>query len=399
MKYLFVPIAIFLALITFFVIIDRKEFYSYDDVKTVQSEIPTPTKPLVTVPEVKPADTNPAETKQAIKTNLAEVKPVETSPVAETKSVAETNSDSSAETKPATEAKPEETAKPAAVPVVTAEDMEKLNLEALVWFESEVMRREPFYPLYKGIKLNTAFMEGTVRDVSIIPDPQKNDYPDCLYSLMIEVNSFLFPQSPNKTISQELIINVPIMKDEEILEDNLYKTGDKFTLTCAAYDDMPDKVKEIQVSDDYQSFEHDYYYVLTIDKIKDFSNAGKKLFSKRQITFLPVKTLEKDEIASQKRAERIQNEICRIEDELSKHGGTFAKWKEEYKPIGDKYKELVKEKFECWIRDSFFSACGNETEYNSPKQYIEGILPYKKYLEENNIDLLLVRIPSKGYLY
>lgn len=283
---------------------------------------------------------------------------------------------------------------PAAVPVVTAEEARQLNEEAIAWFESEKEKREPFWHLYKDLQPSAVFMEGTVRDASFIPNPEENDYPDCLYSLMIEVNSFSFPNSPDKTISQELIINVPIIKDENILQDNIFRSGDKLALTCSAYDDMPDKVKEIQVSDDYQSFEHNYYYVLTINKTNAFSNTGSKKFSKRQITVLPIKTLERDEVASKKRADRIQSEIKRIENELSKHGGSFAKWKEEYKPIGDKYKELVKEKSEYWIGDSFFSAGGNEGGYYSQK-FIDSILPYKKYLEDNNIDLLLVRVPSK----
>ena len=420
MKQLISPIAIIVGLIAFFVIIDRKEFNRHDDVQTVQSESSTTNrKPTVSVPETKSVtEIKPAvETKTVVETKpMAETKPVtEAKPVTETKpktDVKSTETKPVAETKPAeakpvteakpeekakpvTEAKPEEKAKPTAVPVVSAEEAKMLNEEAIAWFESEKLRREPFWPLYKDIQLSTVFMEGTIRDASFIPDPQNNDYPDCLYSLMIEVNSFSFPNSPDKTISQELIINVPIMKDEKILQDNIFRCGDKFSLTCTAYDGMPDKVKEIQVSDDYQSFEHDYYYVLKINKTKAFSNTGSKKFSKRQITVLPVKTLEKDEMASKKRSDRINSEIERIEDELSKHGGSFTKWKEEYKPIGDKYKELVKDKFECWIGDSFFSAGGTETGY-SPQKYIEGILPYKKFLEEKNIDLLLVRMPSKA---
>ena len=42
MKQLIVPIAIIVALIAFFVIIDRKEFSRHDDVQTVQNESPTP---------------------------------------------------------------------------------------------------------------------------------------------------------------------------------------------------------------------------------------------------------------------------------------------------------------------------------------------------------------------
>ena len=91
MKQLIVPIAIIVALIAFFVIIDRKEFSRHDDVQTVQSESPTSNrKPTVSVPETKP---------------VTDVKPaVEAKPVAEAQPVTDP--------KPVTEAKPKIDAKP-----------------------------------------------------------------------------------------------------------------------------------------------------------------------------------------------------------------------------------------------------------------------------------------------
>ena len=171
MKQLIAPIAIIAALIAFFVILEHKEFSRHDDVQTIQSENPTSNgKPLVSVsdPETKPVtdakpatETKPVETKPVAETKpVTEAKPVtdpkpktdvkptetkpavETKPVAETKSVAETKpaevkpvETKPAETKPVAETKREEKLLPAAAPVVSAEEAEKLNAEAIVAFE------------------------------------------------------------------------------------------------------------------------------------------------------------------------------------------------------------------------------------------------------------------------
>ena len=188
MKQLIVPIAIIVALIAFFVIIDRKEFSRHDDVQTIPIESSTTNrKPTAFVSETTPAielkpvvETKPVtEAKPVAETKpKTDVKPAEMKPVAEMKPAeVKTVEVKPAEAKPVTEAKPEEKAKPAAVPVVSADEAKILNEKAIAWFESEKLRREPFWPLYKDIQLSTVFMEGTVRDASFIPDPQNNDYP------------------------------------------------------------------------------------------------------------------------------------------------------------------------------------------------------------------------------
>ena len=159
MKQLIVPVAIIVALIAFFVIIDRKEFSRHDDVQTVQSESPTSNrKPTVSVPETKPvidvkpaAETKPVEMKPVVETKPAEVKPVaEKKPAVETKPVVETKpaevesveTAPIAETKPVAQSKPEEILLPAAVPVVTAEEAEKLNKEAMEYAKPFDNRRQ-----------------------------------------------------------------------------------------------------------------------------------------------------------------------------------------------------------------------------------------------------------------
>ena len=440
MKQLIVPIAIIIALIAFFVVVDRTEFSRHDDVQTVQSESSTSNKkPLVSVPETKPVtevkpavetkpvaeaqpvtdpkpvteakpktDSKPVETTPVVETKsteaktVAETKPVENKPVAEiktekpadTKPVAEIKTEKPADTKPVAQTKPGEELLPAAVPVVTAEEAEILNEEAKEYALAEKERREPFFKFYQDKKIETLCFEGTIRATSTIPDPTKNDYDNCLYALFVELDSLLSDIPEGIRIPYEVIVNTPIMKEKTIIQDNKFFPGDKVWCTCAEYDAMPQDIQEIQLSDDIQSYEHQQYYSLTIYKITAFQKGGNRNFAKREITVLPLQILPKEEKAVIARNKRIQSEIQRIEEELKKHGGSFESWKEEYKPIKEKYNTLSKENYKGWIKDSYFATGTGEPQYNT-QGYVDGILPYKKYFDENNIDLIVVRIPNK----
>lgn len=283
---------------------------------------------------------------------------------------------------------------PAAIPAATPEEAEQLNKTALAYLIETKERTQPFYRLYEGTDFNTVCFEGTVRVTSTIPDPEKNDYDDCLYALFVEIDSLFSEVKTDTRIACEVIVNAPIMKDKAILQCNAFLPGDKIRCTCAEYDAMPQDIQEIQLSDDILSYEHQQYYPLEIKRISAFHNGGNRNFAKREITILPIQTLPKDEKAAALRKERIEDEIARIEEEIKKHGGSFEKWNEEYRPITQKYKKLCNEGYKGWIKDSFFSAVGGEATYNT-REYIEGITPYKEFLEKNNIDLIVVRVPSK----
>ena len=377
MKSVITAICLLISLVIIFVIISRKDFYSNNDV-VVQETVTMTNNTSIVETEPKPTDA----------TAVKSVENKKDAPIPPTHSHTRTVI---AETKTSVDEKPA----PAAVPVATTNEAKLLNEEALDYVNAKMEKLEPFYKLYEGQKIETFSVQGTIRAVSEIPDPALNDYPNCLYTVFVELDSILSDTSADHQMPYEVILNIPVMKDKEISKERVFFPGDQIVCMCAEYDSMPQGIQEIQLSDDIQSFEHQQYYALRINKVSAFSTDGKKDFAKREIRILPIRSLPKDEKVIELRRKRIQSEIERIEEELKKHGGSFAAWKEEYKPIGEKYKKLCDEEYKGWINDSYFSATGKESTYNT-KAYIEWILPYKQYLEKNNIDLIVLRYPSRS---
>ena len=253
---------------------------------------------------------------------------------------------------------------------------------------------DPFFGWYAEEDLDVVCFEGTVLAASAVPDPENNDYDNCLYALLVELDSVLTETPASTNIARVVLVNAPIMKDRTLFGTNEFVPGDKVFFMSADYDAMPQEILEVQLSDDILSFEHQQYYPLKTRKLAAFRKTGNKDFAKREITVLPIRSLPKDARAAEARRERIQAELRRIESEVAAHGGSFEAWREEYRPISEKWLQLCREDFAGWIGDSYFAAGGPETSYQT-QEFIEGILPYKQYLEENNIDLIVVRMPTK----
>ena len=167
MKSVFISICLLIPLVILFVIIDRKDFYSNNNVmvqgKSITKQENTPiikTKPMSSIATTIEPIENPTEIKQPVKTKQpvtetksAAEKPAEVKPVVETKSVEMKSADNkppaetkSMEAKPVAQTKPLETKSaaetspegkpvPVAVPVATQEEAKKLNAEALIEFE------------------------------------------------------------------------------------------------------------------------------------------------------------------------------------------------------------------------------------------------------------------------
>lgn len=260
-----------LSLVILFVIVACKDFSSGDDA-AVQQEIVMGRKTNTVAAlkhveppaETKPVEVKPAEVKPVAETNLTEVKPVETKIVVETKPAKVKPTETKlAETKPVTETKPAETKSaevksiageklaPAAIPVVTAEEAEKLN---------------EFVISITGIK--TTVVEGEIVERSELPDPQKSDYPNCRFTVHFNGNSII----SGEPCPKELSLVIEGFENYRVLPNNDIKTGDKVQCTIFPFEKLPDDYQSTQQADDLELFLLESYYVLDIQTIGKFTD-------------------------------------------------------------------------------------------------------------------------------
>ncbi len=431
MKQLIAPIAIIVALIAVFVIIDRKEFSRrHDNVQTIQSESPTTNrKPTVSVPETKPV----TESKSAVEAKPVETKPEEkplpaavpvvtaeeaeklnefalflatekskttvvegeitdrkpTVSVPETKLV--TESKSAVEAKHF-ETKPEEKLLPAAVPVVTAEKAEKLN-EFALFLATE--------------KSKITVVEGEITERSVLPDPKDTDYPDCRYTAHFVGNTIISGMPCNK----ELSLSIDGFKDKQLLSTNNLKAGDKIRCAIVPMDSIPVEFASIEEADDLFLFQLENYLLVSYKTIVSFSDI---IYNDYHIDFKDSEYIsifdrrinpEVGELLKEKQEEVIYQEKERIKKILFNYSNDqkkeinqrfFKAWAEEQKNDPPGFNRI---KGYVWrnMNGSFFAL---PEEYELIGDYpllsqnnIDSLVSLRDFLETQGVQLLVSLIP------
>lgn len=422
MKQLIIPIAIIVALIAIFVIIDRKEFRRHDNIQTVQSKSPMPnrkpsgailqtksgpqvstaveTKPIKTKPiaenmpdtEPQPVETVSAKTKAAESDN-AETKSAETKPVG-TKQIAETRFP---EVKPedaatasnitSVEVKLKDKLIPAAVPVITAKEAERLNVEAINRM-LEIQKR----------KNDGSVLEGQIINISQCPNPNTIDYPDCDLSATVCLNDIE---------NTEIVLVIPCIRDsKKILSDTIQK-GIYISFRIKSEDSLSEKEKSIQIVDDIMNYDLDYCYSDQILEIMNFTKITRyKKRSFKEIIYDKRLVLTKKDLVV--RENYIKKELNRLNEIMANYSpddaNEFCKNFLEYtKDIGNKHLYIEYE-----YDDGSKKIFPIEVSYISPKQMIDSTLnnddeliahnanviySIDNYLKERGITLLVVPVP------
>ena len=373
MKQLIAPIAIIIALIAFFVIIDRKDFSRHDDVQTVQSDSPTTNrKSSVSVPETKPVtelrpavETKPAETKPA-----AETRPAETKSVAEAKRAAETKSE----------------AKPVAVPVARVEEAEELNAEAMAIL-SDIEKR----------KKDKTILEGQIVMISQCPDPDSIDYPDCNLSATVVLNDI------NHT---EICLIIPCIRNSQKIISDTIQTNSLVAFKLIDEDSLLENEKSIQLADDNLNFELDYWYSDQVRTITQYSKTTRyRKKETKEIVYDNKLALTDKDVTTRK--EYMDKETERLNDIISNFSAEDANvfcnnYSEYTKDIVKKhpyaaieYGDGQKKIFPLYVRFSTESIlnCSLSNDQSLITHNAQVIASINQFFKERGILLLVVTVP------
>jgi len=243
-------------------------------------------------------------------------------------------------------------------------------------------------------KTSRSVIEGTLLQVSKLPPPDGNPYPDCYYTATISINHIVSGQSlPNK-----LILVLPGFFARQYAPEAKYKQGDKVRATVAPFASMPDKVRQTQQADEIEDVDLDFYYpekIALVQKFQSITNpvpfAGKHQEVEESVNFQPI-----DLKARTARQETMRHDLEQINKLLARHGGDWGKWYDTLNDFRAQYKQQYDTKAQRWIGDSFFSAGQIEYDKGYSPEFVKSVIAFKDYLAVRNVDLILVRVPMKG---
>jgi hypothetical protein len=114
-----------------------------------------------------------------------------------------------------------------------------------------------------------SLVEGTVEEVSVLPPPEKSDYPDCCYTAKFAITSIRAGQATPQVI--QLVI--PGFFNYKLTDLAKLKKGEKWRLRLIPFEQLPAARKEIQQANDLELFDLENFYVTGGLPLRNFSES------------------------------------------------------------------------------------------------------------------------------
>ena len=272
----------------------------------------------------------------------------------------------------------------------------RIILSVVLFFNFVFLHSETVVPVIK--------LEGEITRVSSLPNPQKADYPDCNYTALFHIENVL---TPDAGISNEIVLVIPGFRNQKLITDSIYTTGQRLRVVVQLFDKAPEKLRQIQQADEINSLDREYYYYLEGEGIHQFgikvqspglkkTNPG---FRTRVETPKPI--YPEDKTVRQLRKEAMQKDLASINKWLKQNGGNFRQWYDNLSSTRAKYEECRKQGLERWIGDSYFKATMDSgvdinENWDFNVNFKEVVIQLNQYLKTRNIDLIVLRVPYKN---
>ena len=109
--------------------------------------------------------------------------------------------------------------------------------------------------------------EGQVNAVSIFPEPESADYPDCYYTAHVTLNSIL----AGDPIERNIVLVIPAFIDLKKSAFTDVAKGERRSLKMVRFADLPEAMQSIQIADDIGAFDLEYFYVIETEVIEEFT--------------------------------------------------------------------------------------------------------------------------------
>jgi len=198
--------------------------------------------------------------------------------------------------------------------------------------------------LKQSIKRTT--IEGVLQQVSKLPIPEGNAYPDCYYTAVIDIAQIVSGQN----IPKKVILVLPGFFSRRYDAEAIYKVGDKVRATVVPFASMPDKVRQTQQADEIEDVELDFYFPENITLVHDFQYVESPVpFSgKSQKAAKSTNTPSTDLKAKTARQVQIERDLDKINRLLAEHGGDWDKWYDSLKDFRSQYQKEFEAKTQRW---------------------------------------------------
>ena len=237
-------------------------------------------------------------------------------------------------------------------------------------------------------------IEGVLLQVSKLPRPEGNAYPDCYYTAIIDIKQIISGQS----IPKKIILVLPGFFARQYAPEAGFKTGDKIRVAVVPFASMSDKIRQTQQADEIEDVDLEFFYPEETSRIEKYQ----QISSLTPFASKPLKAAEASKLqpidfkARAARKESMRRDLEQINKLLADHGGDWDAWYNSLQEFRTQYNKQFQAKAQRWIGDSFFSAGELPHGKMYSPEFLKSVIKFKNFLAEHNVDLILVRFPFKG---
>ncbi len=249
-------------------------------------------------------------------------------------------------------------------------------------------------------------LEGTLTELSALPDPKKSDYPDCRFTALLEGDNIIAGVS----CPQKLQLVIDGFQKYQLLATKNLKPG-KIRCFAIPFEKLPEEKKSVQQADDLNLFELPSYYALEIETVHKFSQNSVIPFSDKQ-EYISVferqinPPLSAEAVRLQKQA--IADSLTRVTQmlepysaspELDRLNARFADaWETEKAKDAPGFNRVAGTYVWRNIDNSFWALPEKYTlipEYHSiGKEKLDALLALQDFLNANGCQLLIGIVPG-----
>lgn len=241
-------------------------------------------------------------------------------------------------------------------------------------------------------------LEGTVARVSRIPDPRRNPYPDCQYTVRLD--------PPPGAPGNGAMLVLPAFRKRALVPEAGLRTGERIRVTASLYEDMSEEYRGIQIADDIADLDLPVYAGLRLERIQTFSAVQAAPAAVAQRPSEPVVPAESSPEERQARAAQMAADLSRIDGLLARHG-TWEAWYDELAPIRADLRERLAKAPGGYLRNGtcVFKHLDESIGERFPdddvyyRSVLDALENMKTQFEQVGTDLIVAMIPMRDHVY
>ena len=176
----------------------------------------------------------------------------------------------------------------------------------------------------------TLHVEGTLRHISPIPEPTTNEYKDCLFTAVLEVNGV-----QTGSVPERVILVMPAFLDRKLSAQSAFKTGQTLSARVCRFDELGRPFATMQQADTVEEIDLPLYFSDQTKVVGSFRAWTKPSLSITSAGFAASSGQTSASVSLQPSAvqrEAIAGSIRRIHERRDAHGG-WAAWDQALAPV------------------------------------------------------------------